>query len=71
MNNKNLLPKVSVVVPCYNMKNYLHNCFNSLQNQTYNNLEIIFVNDGSKDETATIIKNFIDKKPALLAQMLN
>ena len=49
------MKKVSVIVPCYNMEKYLDNCFKSLQNQTYKNLEIIFVNDGSKDKTLDIL----------------
>ena len=40
---------VTVVVPIYNVKNYLDNCVKSIVNQTYKNLEIVLVDDGSKD----------------------
>lgn len=49
---------VSVIIPCYNMENYLENCFLCLNNLTYDNLEIIFVDDGSKDKTAEMIDNY-------------
>lgn len=50
--------KVSIIIPCYNMENYLDNCFKSLIKQTYKNLEIIFVDDGSKDGTNQKIQKF-------------
>ena len=40
---------VSVVVPIYNVEKYLDRCINSIVNQTYKNLEIILVDDGSPD----------------------
>lgn len=61
---------VSIIVPVYNCERYIKDCVNSLINQTYTNLEIILINDGSKDKSAEIIQNqycgdkrivFIDK----------
>ena len=52
------MKKVSVIVPCYNMEKYLDNCFKSLINQTYKNLEIIFVNDGSTDKTLDLLRKW-------------
>ncbi len=49
---------VSVVVPVYNTGEYLARCLNSLQNQTYRNLEIICVNDGSTDGSAAILDEY-------------
>lgn len=46
---------ISVVVPVYNVENYIEKCVNSLMNQTYKNIEIILVDDGSPDRSSTII----------------
>lgn len=48
--------KVSIVVPVYNGEKYLKNCIDSIQNQSYRELEIIIINDGSKDNSSKIIK---------------
>lgn len=45
-------PIISVVVPCYNVENYIEKCIRSIINQSYSSLEIICVNDGSTDMTA-------------------
>ena len=52
------MPKVSVIVPVYNVEKYIARCLNSLVNQTIEDLEIIVVNDGSKDNSEQIIKQF-------------
>ena len=49
-----MLPLVSVIVPVYNGEAYLEKCIESLENQTYENLEIIIVNDGSTDGTGAV-----------------
>lgn len=49
---------VSVIVPVYNVEKYLATCINSLLNQSYNNLEIILVDDGSKDASGKICDAF-------------
>ena len=51
-------PIVSVVVPIYNAEKYLVRCIESLRNQTLKELEIILVNDGSKDSSLSICKGF-------------
>lgn len=48
-------PKVSVIVPAYNVETYISKCINSVLSQTCPDLELIVVNDGSKDNTAQII----------------
>lgn len=47
-------PLISVIVPVYNGQDYLENCIQSIQSQTYGNLEIIVVNDGSTDATGQV-----------------
>ena len=49
--------KVSIVVPIYNTGKYLPRCIESLLNQTLKEIEIILINDGSKEDIDSIIKN--------------
>lgn len=51
-------PKISVIVPVYNVENYLVKCVNSIVNQTLHDIEIILVNDGSTDDSGIICDNF-------------
>lgn len=53
--------KVSIIVPVYNAEKYLSQCIESIINQTYKNLEIILVNDGSKDNSEFICKEYQKK----------
>ena len=46
--------KISVIVPVYNVEQYLERCIDSIINQTYKNLEIILVNDGSTDNSGQL-----------------
>ena len=48
--------KVSIIVPLYNVQDYIENCVDSLVNQTYKNIEIILVNDGSTDNSGEVAK---------------
>ena len=57
------MPKVSVIVPIYNVEKYLETCIESLINQTLEDIEIILVNDGSKDNSAAIAKKYATKYP--------
>lgn len=60
-NIKNVIPKVSIVVPVYNTEKYLPKCLTSLVNQTLKDIEIIIVNDGSTDNSASVIAEFANK----------
>lgn len=53
--------KVSVLVPIYNVEDYLEECLDSLVNQTLRNIEIICINDGSTDDSLRIIKKYASK----------
>ena len=58
MNNN---PLISVIVPTYNRENRVINTIESIVNQTYKNLEIIVVDDGSKDNTQQVVENYLKK----------
>ena len=72
------MDKISVIVPIYNVEKYLNKCIDSIVNQTYKNLEIILIDDGSTDGSGDIcdeyagrdmrIKVFTKKIRALLQQ---
>ncbi|WP_415329251.1 glycosyltransferase [Chryseobacterium sp. MMS23-Vi53] len=59
----NVPSKVSIIIPVYNVENYLAKCLNSLINQTHQNIEILVVNDGSKDNSEQIIQDYAQKYP--------
>lgn len=52
------MSKISVIVPVYNVESYLKRCIDSIINQSYRNLEIILVNDGSPDNCGTICDEY-------------
>lgn len=52
---------VSIIAPCFNGESYLRVFFDSILNQTYKNIEIIFVNDGSTDNTESIVEEYKKK----------
>ena len=58
MNN----PEISVIIPVYNIEEYIEKCLESVNAQTYKNYEVIIVNDGSKDKSAEIVSDFIKGK---------
>ena len=55
---------VSIIIPCYNCEKYIEENIKSILKQTYKNFEVIYVNDGSKDNTLDILKKYekIDKR---------
>lgn len=53
--------KVSIIVPIYNSEQYLHRCLESLVHQTYSDIEIILINDGSEDSSSEICKRYANE----------
>ena len=57
---------ISVIVPAYNIDKYIERCIKSILNQTYSNLEVIVVDDGSTDNTASIIDEYALKDQRII-----
>ncbi|SHR97853.1 glycosyl transferase family protein [Mycobacteroides abscessus subsp. abscessus] len=62
-----MLAKVSVVVPIYKVEKFIHRCINSIIQQTYKELEIILVNDGSPDNCGKIINEYQSNDKRIIA----
>ena len=54
------MPKVSIIVPFFNVEKYIEKCIKSLINQTLKDIEIIIVNDGSTDQSEEIISKYLE-----------
>lgn len=52
---------ISIIVPVYNVENYLNNCIESILNQTYSNFELLLINDGSQDKCGRICEDYAEK----------
>lgn len=50
---------ISVIVPIYNVENYLRMCLDSIEHQTYSNIEVLLINDGSPDESGEICQEYV------------
>ncbi len=55
------MPKVSIIIPIYNVEQYLRNCLESILNQTFSDFEVLCVNDGAKDSSRDILQEYADK----------
>ena len=55
------MPKISIVVPVYNVEKYVSECLESILNQSNQDYEIICVNDGSTDLSGEMVKNYQKK----------
>ena len=55
------MDKVTMIIPVYNAEHYIERCLDSLLKQTYKNLEILVMNDGSTDQSLSIIKRKAEK----------
>ncbi|MDP1872159.1 MAG: glycosyltransferase family 2 protein [Gallionella sp.] len=66
------MAKISFIIPCFNAENLLEKCFSSLSEQTFKDVEYIFVDDGSTDFTKYVIETFIQSEPrAKLISQIN
>ena len=54
-------PLISIIVPVYNVEDYIEECLESLVKQTYKNLEIILIDDGSTDNSGKICDDYVLK----------
>ena len=59
-------PKISIIVPVYNLENYIEKTVRSLQAQTYNNFEIVIVDDGSTDSSLSIIRKMASEDSRII-----
>ena len=57
------MEKISVIVPVYNVEKYLHRCVDSLLSQSYTNIEIVLINDGSADRSGEICDEYAQREP--------
>ncbi|MBP3221664.1 MAG: glycosyltransferase family 2 protein [Neisseriaceae bacterium] len=60
------MKKVSVIIPCHNHAKYVGETIDSVLNQTYQNIEIIVVNDASTDNSSEVIQKYVDKYPKII-----
>lgn len=63
-------PLVSIIVPSYNHQDYIHECIESILNQSYENIELIIIDDGSKDNTYEIICEYEKRIKEKIGQYL-
>lgn len=57
------MPKISIIIPVYNSENYLEKCLDSVFSQTFDDYEVIIVNDGSPDGSQAVIDRYLKKYP--------
>ena len=66
--NSKIIPKVSIIVPIYNVQRYINECLNNLINQTLKEIEIILINDGSTDNTFNRLKSYLEDKKIIFIE---
>lgn len=56
-----MIPKISVIVPVYNVEKYLYRCIDSILAQTFTDFEVLLIGDGSKDKSGEICDEYAKK----------
>ena len=59
------MPKISIIIPIFNVEKYITKCLQSLVNQTFQEIEILCIDDGSTDNSLKIVENFAQKFPQI------
>lgn len=54
--------KISIIIPVYGVEKYIKQCLESVINQSYKNLEIIIINDGTEDDSMKILEKYLSDK---------
>ena len=65
------MPKISVILPVYNSQKYLHRCLDSIFRQTYQNFDVICINDCSQDASLSILQEYEKKYPEKMTVISN
>lgn len=65
------MPKVSIIIPVYNVEKYIARCIESVLNQTFNDFELILINDGSKDKSLEIMNNYKNDNRVIIIDQKN
>lgn len=66
-----MIPKVSIIVPMYNEEKYIRRCIESLLQSTYQDFELILLDDGSQDNSFSICQEFAENNPHIFVYKLN
>lgn len=61
-------PLISIIVPVYNVEKYIGRCINSILSQSYDNYELILIDDGSSDSSLNICKSFVSDNVVVISQ---
>lgn len=56
-------PKISIIIPVYNTEKYVGRCLDSVIDQTFRDIEVLVIDDGSTDDSPNIIKSYVQKYP--------
>ncbi len=65
------MPLISIIVPLYNAEKYIETCINSILTQTFQNFEVIVVDDCSTDRSLEIVRNYQDPRIKIIHQFTN